>query len=312
MTFNSHTWESTLLALAHEGHTSRSIPALANTPAPHLLEQAYAHCQEITAQHSRSFYLASALLEKDKRRAVRALYAFCRTSDDLVDNPSGNVAKKLAVWRVRALETTPPPDDLVAVAWADAWTRYKIPPRYIEQLLDGVGRDLHQNRYETFEDLAAYSYGVASTVGLMSMHITGFSGREAIPYAVKLGVALQVTNILRDVGEDWRNNRLYLPQQELAEFGLSEADLDAGHVTNRWRAFMRFQVDRNRRLYEEAWPGLRYLHPEGRFAIGAAGEFYRRILDDIEAHDYDVFNRRAYVSTWGKLRHLPRLWWQLR
>ncbi len=173
----------------------------------------------------------------------RALYAFCRVTDDVVDRPVGDPAVGLADGATRALSFSPPTDDLVAVAWADARVRFAIPQHYAEQLISGVGRDLYQNRYESFEDLAAYSYGVASTVGLMSMHITGFTDKHAIPYAVKLGVALQITNILRDVAEDWRNGRLYLPRQELWAFGLSEADLTAGIVTDKWREFMRFQID---------------------------------------------------------------------
>ncbi len=187
-----------------------------------------------------------------------------------------------------------------------------MPSRYAEQLIDGVARDLAHSRYQTFDELASYCYGVASTVGLMSMHIIGFAGNEAIPYAIKLGVALQMTNILRDVGEDWRTGRVYLPQAELAEYGLSEADLAAGEVTDRWRAFMQFQIARNRRLYVESLPGVGLLHKEGRFAICAAAELYQGILDAIERADYDVFSHRAYVGKWGKLRMLPRIWWHSR
>jgi 15-cis-phytoene synthase len=182
-----------------------------------------------------------------------------------------------------------------------------VPARYVEQLLDGVGRDLAQQRYQTFDELAGYAYGVASTVGLMSMHIIGYAGPQAIPYAVKLGVALQLTNILRDVGEDRRAGRLYLPAEELAAFGLTEADLAAGRVDERWRRFMRYQIRRNRRLYAEAWPGIALLNRDGRLAIRAAADLYRAILADIEAHDYDVFSRRAHVSAWGKLRRLAAI-----
>jgi phytoene synthase len=216
----------------------------------------------------------------------------------------------LAEWQRHTLAPTRPINDLIAVAWADTRSRYQIPLRYAEQLIDGVARDLHQTRYQTFADLAPYAYGVASTVGLMSMHIIGFAGPEAIPYAVKLGVALQLTNILRDVGEDWQAGRMYLPQEELEAFGLSEEEFSAGQIDDRWRAFMRFQINRNRQLYAEAWPGIGLLHHDGRFAITAAASFYRAILDDIEAHDYNVFNRRAHLSTWSKLSRLPGIWWQ--
>jgi len=146
----------------------------------------------------------------------------------------------------------------------------------------------------------------------MAMHIIGFEGPHAVPYAVKLGVALQLTNILRDVGEDWRAGRLYLPSDELAQFGLGEEDVAAGQVDDRWRAFMRFQIGRARRLYAEAMPGIRLLAADGRFAIAAAAELYRAILDDIEAHDYNVFARRAHIGALGKLRRLPGIWWRSR
>ena len=215
----------------------------------------------------------------------------------------------MSFWRQEALSRNPSPDAWIAMAWADTRRRYHIPQRYAEQLFEGVARDLGQDRYQTFNDLATYAYGVASTVGLMSMHIIGFEGPSALPYAVKLGVALQITNILRDIGEDFRSGRVYLPLQELSAFDLSEADLSRGVVDERWRAFMRFQIQRNRQLYAEAWPGVGMLDKDGRMAIAAAGKIYGAILDDIEAHDYDVFQRRAYVSTRRKLSMLPGIWW---
>jgi phytoene synthase len=310
MSLQLNTWENTLLSLAYEARHSTGRPFIKSAHNQAVLKEAYVHCEAITAYHSRSFHLASGLLPGPKRQAVRALYAFCRTTDDIVDCHQGDALAALTGWRQRLALVEPPVEDLVAVAWADARARYHIPQRYAEQLIDGVARDLRQTRYATFEELAAYAYGVASTVGLMSMHIIGFAGSEAIPYAVKLGVALQITNILRDVGQDWQLGRVYLPQEELTAFGLSEADLAAGQVDARWRACMRFQIERNRRLYAEAWPGIALLNREGRFAIAAAAGLYQAILDEIEAHDYDVFNRRASVSGWGKLRRLPGIWWQ--
>lgn len=308
-----HTWEHNLLDLATEAlHFQNEQPHGAMTFEDALLETAYAYCESVTAVNSRSFHLASNLLPPDKRRAARALYAFCRTSDDIVDRQGGDAAAQLEKWRVQATRVHPPADDLVAVAWADARLRYSIPLRYAEQLIEGVAQDLEQSRYATFADLTGYCYGVASTVGLMSMHIIGYAGPEAIPQAIKLGVALQMTNILRDVGDDWRLGRVYLPQDELAEYGLCEDDIAAGVVTARWRTFMRFQIARNRRLYDEAMPGIRMLNRDGRFAIAAAADLYRGILNAIEANDYDVFSRRAYVGKWGKVRMLPGIWWRSR
>ena len=306
-------WESPLLRLAREGWLTSQSTDQKSRADEVLLEQAYNHCEEITSFHSRSFYLASGLMKPEARMAVRALYAFCRTADDIVDESGADASALLETWRDRSLNSRPPQHDLVAVAWADAREKNAIPRRYAEQLIDGVGRDLDQTRYETFEDLTTYCYGVASTVGLMSMHITGYESEEAVRYAVKLGVALQLTNILRDVAEDWERGRVYLPEAELAAFGLSEDDIaagvDEGSYDERWRDFMKFQIDRARHIYEEAWPGINMLHKQGRFSIAAAATFYRAILDDIEEHDYDVFSRRAHVSKWGKLRRLPAIWW---
>ena len=304
-------WENRLLALAHEGLESHIAfePIVADEE---ILAQAYQKCEQITKEHSRTFYLASALLPVEKRLAARALYAFCRVSDDLVDRRSDSSARNLQEWRWRSLSNHPSPNDPVALAWADTRSRFNIPKRYAEQLIDGVARDLGQNRYASFEELSAYCYGVASTVGLMAMHITGFSGPEAIPYALKLGVALQLTNILRDVGEDWRAGRLYLPLDELKYFDLSEDDIAAGIVDDRWRDFMKFQIARTRRLYSEAYPGIGMLDPDGRFAIAAAAQLYQAILDNIEVHESDVFTRRAHTSTWDKLRRLPSIWWHSR
>ena len=203
-------------------------------------------------------------------------------------------------------------NDLVAAAWADTLTRYHIPRHYALQLIDGVARDLSQSRYQTFDELATYCYGVASTVGLMSMYIVGFKSHEAVPYAIKLGVALQMTNILRDVGEDYRNGRLYLPREELAFYGIQESDIAEGRITDNWRQFMKFQIDRTRQLYAESWAGVKMLEREGQLAIGAASVFYQGILDEIEKNDYDVFTRRASLSTLGKITRIPSLWLKVR
>jgi 15-cis-phytoene synthase len=241
---------------------------------------------------------------------VRALYAFCRVSDDLVDCNVEDALDRLQFWRELTLEQGPTDQDAVAMAWEDTRRNYKIPWLYAEQLISGVAQDLRQTRYQTFEELAGYCYGVACTVGLMSMHIIGFSGEAAVPYAIRLGVALQMTNILRDVGEDWRNERIYLPLQELDDFGLEEQDIANGIVDDRWRGFMRFQIERTRQLYSGALPGINLLDRDGRLAIAAAAELYKAILHEIEKHDYDVFTHRAAVSRLGKIGRLPGIWWR--
>jgi phytoene synthase len=313
MALQTAAWENRLLAWAHEALAS---PVVDNqiTLDIQSLNSAYDFCKETTRISSRTFFMASSLLSEEKRRATHALYAFCRSTDDLVDKalPGVDVQGQVNEWRARLVSHHPSSHDPVPMAWADAQARYGIPRGYADQLIDGITRDLRQNRYEDFAELTEYCYGVASTVGLMAMHIVGFRAKDALPYAVKLGIALQLTNILRDVGEDWRAGRLYLPQDELAQFGVTESAVAAGRVDANWREFMRFQIARARALYDEAQPGIQMLDADGRFAIAAAAGLYRAILERIEANDYDVFRQRAYLGTWGKLQRLPALWWSTR
>jgi len=229
--------------------------------------------------------------------------------DDIVDkSPNDEQDARLDYWRAMVETASFVESDLVAVAWADALTRYHIPRHYALQLIDGVARDLLQSRYQTFEELAIYCYAVASTVGLMSMYIVGFHSHDPIPYAIKLGVALQMTNILRDVGEDYYNGRLYLPREELAFYGIVESDIAQGRITDHWRQFMKFQIDRTRQLYDESWAGVKMLERDGQLAIGAASVFYQGILDEIEKNDYNVFRRRASLGALGKASRIPVLW----
>jgi phytoene synthase len=218
----------------------------------------------------------------------------------------------LDYWRKVVRTASASDDDLIATAWVDTLTRYHIPRYYALQLIDGVARDLVQTRYQTFDELATYCYSVASTVGLMSMYIIGFKSNDAVPYAIKLGVALQMTNILRDIGEDYRNGRIYLPCEEMIFYGIRESDIAEGRVDNRWRQFMRFQIRRTRDLYEESWAGIKLLDPEGQLAIGAASVLYSGILDEIEENGYDVFSRRASLNLWEKLRRVPSLWLKIK
>lgn len=230
-------WEYHLLALAEQAKQTLLPAAPARTADEMALAAAYDHCEALTAQHSRSFYTASRLLPVQKRRYVRALYAFCRSTDDIVDCPSDNTSQRLDAWRERTLSWRADESDFLVLAWRDMCRQATMPLGYASQLIDGVARDLEQTRYATFDELVVYCYGVASTVGLMSMHILGYESEEATPYAIKLGVALQLTNILRDVAEDWQRGRLYLPLDELAEFGLSEDDIAQGQTETRmvWR-----------------------------------------------------------------------------
>ncbi len=304
-----YSWEQKLVQKAFSAMESY----IATEPVQidkHILEQAYIYCESIAKKHSKTFYLASSLLPFEKRRSARALYAFCRTSDDIVDRFNGDHKSALEEWKRRSFSNDFSQDDPITIAWADTKFKFRIPSGYAEQLIDGVEMDLKIKRYNTFEELTEYCYGVASTVGLMVMHIIGFSEKIAINYAIKLGVALQLTNILRDVREDHNAGRIYLPLSELSDFGLEEKNIAESLIDDRWRAFMRFQIERNRILYRESLPGIMMLNPDGRFAIAASAELYRAILEDIEAHDYDVFSRRAFVSNWNKIRRLPGIWWR--
>lgn len=301
-------WEHRLIALAASPGAESYHPTAASSASGPALRAAYRLAEAVTRQHSKSFHLASGLLPASKREAIRALYAFCRTVDDIVDacRHCDNLAD-LESWRQIVRTASAPPLDPVALAWVDAMRRFQIPRRYALQLIDGVARDLSVDRYLTFDELSTYCYSVASTVGLMSMHIVGFASDEAVPYAIKLGVALQLTNILRDVGEDLRNGRIYLPLEELHAFGLDESDLPGSVSSPRWREFMQFQIERARRLYAESRPGIRLLQRDGQLAIAAASDLYAAILEQIEKNGYDVFSRRAALGPWAKLGRIPRI-----
>jgi 15-cis-phytoene synthase len=273
------------------------------------LETAYIYCSKLTAIHSKSFFMASNLLPPETRKSIRALYAFCRTTDDIIDVYTANGEVELQRWRERALTTIPQTNDPVSLAWAHTRHTLSIPTTYAKQLIDGVSQDIHVHRYESFSALTEYCYGVASTVGLMSMHIIGFTEPSATRYAIKLGVALQLTNILRDIAEDWERGRVYLPQDELHEYGITEKHFREGIVDDSWKSFMQFQIARARKIYDEAWPGISLLHPSGQLSIAAAATFYRGILDKIEENHYNVFISRAHLTKWGKIQLMPKLWY---
>lgn len=301
-------WEEKLLNLAVGALDSPRSTEIIEVEAKNL-NRAFKYCERITKEHSKTFYLASTILPREKRRSVRALNAFCRYVDDLVDRNSIRSQEELRLWKQRLSEEFAS-GGLLATAWLHIKSRYGIPEGYVDQLIEGIARDTVKRRYNSFDELTEYCYGVASTVGLMFMFIVGFNGSDAIPYAIKLGIALQLTNILRDVGEDWNMGRLYLPLDELNRFNLSELDIQSCIIDDRWRSFMRYQIERCKRLYTEALPGISMLHPDGRLAVAMAAELYRAILNDIEANDYDVFHRRAYVKTYKKLLSIPAIWWR--
>jgi len=186
------------------------------------------------------------------------------------------------------------------VAFADAASRFAIPIEPALELLAGARRDVTVLRYQTYEDLLEYCYLVASTVGLLTSPVLGYED-GALPYGIALGRAMQMTNILRDVGEDARMGRIYLPQEDLRRFDYSESDLLAGVIDERFIELMKFQIARVRAMYQAATPGIALLSPSSRQTVQIALSLYRRILDEIERNRYDVFNRRAFVPMRAKV-----------
>lgn len=313
--------------------SSRAHISVAATTNAHVdsIERAYRYCQHTTRTHAKSFYFSARFLPREKRRAIYAIYALCRHVDDEVDgaavNDESGARASVARWRAeldavyrgdeerfdfigedeRSHDTSP-----VLVAWRDMLKRYRIAQELPLELMRGVLMDTYQKSYETWDELRVYCYRVASVVGLMSSEIFGYSRPETLRYAESLGLAMQLTNILRDVSEDLSMGRVYLPQQDLRRFGLTEQDLRRGEVSEPFRALMRFEIERARMLYLEAERGIALLDRDARFTVLLAARLYARILDEIERSGYDVFTRRAHLSFDAKLRALPRIWLEAR
>lgn len=275
---------------------------------PAQAQAAFAATEKLIRQQSRTFYFATLFLRPETRKAIRALYAFCRTTDDLVDRDGAALAE-VEQWRAAvhlpASEQTNP----LLLCWALVREKFGVDPRYEDELIDGVAMDVRPQLYPTWDDLSDYCYHVASTVGLLSIPVLGLAEKvaldEARPFAIQLGIALQLTNILRDVGEDAGRGRIYLPLEDLAHFGLTPADIQAGEADERFVALMRFEINRARGFYRAALPGLAMLSPAARLGVGSAALLYQAILDEIEAIQYQVFTRRAHTSTWRKVLMMP-------
>ncbi|MBW4620834.1 MAG: phytoene synthase [Cyanosarcina radialis HA8281-LM2] len=288
------------------------------------IEDAYEICRQITAKHAKTFYLGTLLMPEVKRRAIWAIYAWCRCTDELVDGlPAGiTTPETLDRWeaQLESIFAGHPVED-PDVALVDTLSRFPMDIQPFRDMIAGQRMDLYRNRYETFEELELYCYRVAGTVGLMSTAIVGVNGglqtaawdRQQDLYiptqeAIALGIAFQLTNILRDVGEDAARGRIYLPLEELARFNYTEQDLIEGVIDDRWQALMRFQIQRARNFYVIAEKGIGYLSPDARYPIWAALMLYQQILGAIERNRYDVFRQRAYVSTSRKFLSLPIAW----
>jgi phytoene synthase len=267
------------------------------------LDECYRVCRDIARVHSKTFYLSSLFLSPPKRRAVWAVYAFCRTADDIVDRmaPPRDRLGAIAGWEQGLLDAYDGrASDPIYVAFADAVRRFEIPVEPALDLLRGARMDITVRRYDTYEQLRDYCYLVASTVGLLVLPVLGSITPAAARYGVALGRAMQMTNILRDVGEDARMDRIYLPGEDLRRFGCTEASVMDGVRDERFRQLMRFEIARVRTMYAEAEPGIALLAPESRYTVRLALSLYRGILDRIEANRYDVFTRRAHVPLRAK------------
>jgi len=241
-----------------------------------------------------------------------AIYAFMRHSDDISDEPGTETAQRarFAKWRKRLniVYQNGHEDDPYFAAFKHTVQEYKIPRKYFEELVDGTEMDLVNSRYQTFDDLYAYCYKVASVVGFVCLHVFGFEDEAALEYGEYCGIGFQLTNILRDIAEDAQRERIYLPLEDLERFGYPKEALFQHEVNQHFLDLMKFQVARARQYYEKAQPLLGYINKESRPALAAMMKVYGSILDRIEACDYDVFNHRPNPSAAQKIMILLKLY----
>ena len=279
------------------------------------------HCEGITRTYARTFALASTFLPPRKRRGAFAVYAFCRLADDIVDRVSGHdpvrLKAELDQYREGVAEALAGRPD--GPVFRELWRAHRdfgVPAAVLEELLNGVACDLHPTHYDSWAELTAYCEGVASSVGSMCTYIFGVEGDEvararAVRYARTLGVAMQLTNILRDVGEDAGRGRCYLPLDVLGAFGLTaERVLHDPTLKDdpRWGALMRHEIARARALYRAAAPGIQLLAPDARRCALACADGYAAILGAIERNGYDAFSTRARVGHWRRAGLLWSVW----
>ncbi len=287
-----------------------------------MLEDAYLRSGEVTSEYAKTFYLGTQLMTPEKARAIWAIYVWCRRTDELVDGPNSARITPAALdrWeeRLEALFDGRPYDSLDATL-TDTLTKFPVDIQPFRDMIGGMRMDLYKNRYENYDELYEYCYRVAGTVALMSTPVMGVDPTYKGPLepvykaALALGTANQLTNILRDVGEDaMTRSRVYLPLDELDKYGISEDEVlrgmfapTTGKIDDRWRAFMQFQIQRARDCFAEAEAGVNLLDADARWPVWSALILYRQILDGIEANEYNNFTKRAYVPKWRKLASLP-------
>jgi phytoene synthase len=283
-----------------------------------------------TRQHAKSFYFAAKFLPRHKQLPIYALYALCRHVDDEVDEADvkseNEAVQAVENWKEklndvykgnktvedRKSEIRNQKSELVLIAWRDLLTNYKIPQELPLELMKGVLMDTHIKRYESFDELYVYCYRVASTVGLMSSEIFGFEKPETLDYAEALGIAMQLTNILRDVKEDAAMSRIYLPQEDLRTFGVTEEQIFENNFNENFATLMKFEIARAREFYRKAEQGIPLLAKDTRFTVLLASRIYGRILDEIERQNYNVFSRRVHTTKGQKILSIPRIWLEAR
>jgi phytoene synthase len=268
------------------------------------LADSYRYCEQVARREAGNFYHAFRVLPRGQRQAMCALYAFLRLTDDLGDSPEPAATKRilLADWRQR-FERSLAGDYTHSLhpAFHDTINRYQIPTQYLHDVIDGVEMDLDVTSYATFADLYRYCYRVASAVGLACIHIWGFSDDRAREYAEKAGIAFQLTNILRDLGEDVARGRVYLPVEDLERFDYPACKLAQKERDDHFRSLMRFEIERARIYYDSSERLSPLLHTPGRAVFQVMTRTYRGLLDAMENRDYDVFSSRICLSQWRKL-----------
>ncbi|HUT10408.1 MAG TPA: squalene/phytoene synthase family protein [Thermoguttaceae bacterium] len=279
--------------------------------SPEVIDAGYDACRRMARRSGSSFYPSFFGLPREKRRAMDALYAFMRHTDDLADDPQADdAAEALRQWRA-ALDAARKdrfdrignvPHQELLPAVADMLRRYRVPPEHLHAVIDGVEMDLKRRRYETFDELEGYCERVASAVGLACVHIWGFTGREALEPARKCGIALQLTNILRDLREDARVDRVYLPLEDLRRCGYSVEDLKNGVADGRFLHLMDFQIHRAQWFYREGAELMQWLEPSGRRIFGMMTSTYRAVLRKIERRPAKVLTRRVRLGRLKKLQ----------
>ena len=273
------------------------------------LRASYEECKRLNALHGKTYYLATLLLPKAKRPFVHALYGFARYADEIVDDLASTLtdvekAAELKTWGDGVLSglKTGDSNDQVGRALIDTVNRFAIPHEHFVAFLHSMTMDLTVTEYANYEALMEYVYGSAAVIGLEMVPILGALSPGAYEPAEKLGVAFQLANFIRDVGEDLDRGRVYLPQDELAQFGVDREMLEARKLTPQITAALKFQIERVRQLQREATPGILQLEPASRPCIEAASELYCGIVDEVEAIGYDIFNKRAKTSTGRRMR----------